>query len=331
MQIDQEWLEDVPELVHFIRRPTIFAANAFYWAMAALFALMQTGLAPLYWFLTGLWNINANGYMAAVHVLMNLGCMLLPVGVYILSRPDERESLRLRGAGAMQLALSAVTAGAGFLAANLLTTVWMLFLESIGLNASEASVAFSGNMALDLLLVAAMPAVCEELLFRGVIMGAYERRGTWKAIWISALLFAGLHGSVTGFPAQLLLGVVLGYAAASTGSLVCSMAIHGVYNAITVIANYCLPADTGAAQTVAEQLGGATGVAVLFLFAAAAVLLLLLAARWLDRLRIRADAPFGSDAVIEYTRMERGEIILLFSAAVTVIWFYVQDLLMMIG
>ena len=79
-----------------------------------------------------------------------------------------------------------------------------------------------------------------------------------------------------------------------------------------------------------EQIGGAMGVAACFTLTLVSIGLFLWVLRALDRMRIRADEPFGTDAVIEHKKMDRTEIILLASGIATVIWFYVQDILSML-
>ena len=326
MNIRDELLQDVPELAHYVRRPSYFAANGFYWAVAAVFALMQLIMAPAYWLLSAVWDIDPTGYTTALQMLMYIGAILLPLVAYLLTHPNEHAAFRLRLPKHAPMAIAAVCAGVGFFAANFTTTLWLLLLEGIGYVPPAADV-LTGSLWLDLLMVALLPGVCEELLFRGMIMGAYERRGTWRAIWISALLFMGLHGTVAGMPAQLMLGVGLGYAAASTGSVMVPMAIHTAYNAITVLVSRSTPVGMDAAVSMLEQVGGMAGVVVCGILAAVSVTLFVLALRWLDRCRERAGEDFGNDRVIEPAGLSRAEGILLTSAIVTVLWFYLRNIL----
>ena len=327
MDNHENWFEDVPELVHYVKRPSLLAATGFYWAEAALFAIMQAGLAPLYWLLSAVIPISAAGYVSATQILMYLGAMLMPVVIYMLTHNDTLESFRLNPVSPGRTIASAAAAGSGFLAATFLTMIWTLFIEALGGNPNSGAEIFSGNLMLDLLLIAILPGICEELLFRGLIMGAFERWGTWRAIWISALMFTGLHGTVAGIPAQLMLGVALGYVAASTGSVYASMMLHTTYNAITLLVGYSALQDTSAASGTLLAEVGMTGLAIAIIGAFICIALFVFTLRYLDALRIRADEPFGNDAVIEKKKLGRSEIVLLVSAAATVLWFYVQDLL----
>lgn len=330
MENHENWFEDVLELVHYVKRPSLLAANGFYWAEAVLFALMQAGLAPLYWLLNAVFPISAAGYVSAMQILMYLGAMLLPVIIYMLSRHDTLEAFRLNPVSPGRTLASVAAAGSGFLAATCLTMVWTLFIEALGGVPASTADAFSGNLMLDMVLIAILPGICEELLFRGLIMGAYERWGTWRAIWISALMFTGLHGTVAGIPAQLLLGVALGYVTASTGSVYAAMMMHTTYNAITLLVSYSALEDVSAVPAgplLAEV--GMTGLVVGIVGAIIFIALFILTLKYLDSLRVRADEPFGNDAVIEKKKLGRSDIVLLVSAFATVLWFYAQDVLNM--
>ena len=81
-------------------------------------------------------------------------------------------------------------------------------------------------------VVAITPALCEETLFRGVILSGFRRIGPWPAILISALLFGLAHASIYRLLPTFALGVVLGYAAWRSGSIYCSILIHALNNGL---------------------------------------------------------------------------------------------------
>jgi uncharacterized protein len=85
-------------------------------------------------------------------------------------------------------------------------------------------------------LLSTVPAVVEELLFRGYIQGRLLKR--WSptaAISVSTLLFAIMHAdSLHHIAAVVPLGVVLGILAYRTGSIRSGMIVHAVHNAAAV-------------------------------------------------------------------------------------------------
>lgn len=93
----------------------------------------------------------------------------------------------------------------------------------------------SYNFILDTIKLAIVPAFCEELFFRGLILERLSRFGKAKAIIISALLFSLMHQH----PAQLfytfILGIFLGYMALESGSIWGGIILHFVNNFTQVI------------------------------------------------------------------------------------------------
>lgn len=87
------------------------------------------------------------------------------------------------------------------------------------------------------LLVAAAPAVFEELAFRGVILGLLRRSlDAREAILISAIAFGLIHLSVPILLTHVPLGIYLGWLRHRSGSLYPSMVAHFMHNALIVTA-----------------------------------------------------------------------------------------------
>jgi sodium transport system permease protein len=84
-----------------------------------------------------------------------------------------------------------------------------------------------------LVVFALMPAVWEELAFRGFMLSGLRRRFTpWTAIVISSVLFALYHMNVFQALPALLLGVVLGLLVVRSGSVWPGMLFHLLYNGL---------------------------------------------------------------------------------------------------
>ena len=56
-----------------------------------------------------------------------------------------------------------------------------------------------------------LPAVVEELFFRGVLFSALESCGTWPALILSSAAFAMIHGDLHNFAGPLAAGMIYGY------------------------------------------------------------------------------------------------------------------------
>lgn len=92
----------------------------------------------------------------------------------------------------------------------------------------------------NIIVVAILPAIGEEFLFRGVLQN-FVRLTTGKkhfAVWMIAIVFSAFHGQFYGFIPRLILGAALGYAYLFTGNLWISIVMHFVNNAFAVVSSY---------------------------------------------------------------------------------------------
>lgn len=101
-----------------------------------------------------------------------------------------------------------------------------------------------GGLLANLLVVALIPAVCEEVFFRAGIQNLLERWfsanggkpwGTHVAVWVTALIFSLGHGELFSFMPRFVMGVVLGYLYVGGGSILPNMLAHFANNALVVV------------------------------------------------------------------------------------------------
>lgn len=111
-------------------------------------------------------------------------------------------------------------------------------------------VADAQGLMLNLLVLALVPAIAEELFFRGALQRLLtDAINAHLAIWAAAFVFSAIHFQFYGFVPRLLLGAALGYLYWYSGSLWPSVVAHFVNNAMTVIlafaaARTTLPIDS---------------------------------------------------------------------------------------
>lgn len=98
------------------------------------------------------------------------------------------------------------------------------------------------GLAFNIFMVALLPAIGEELLFRGVIQRIFTNmtKNYHWGLWISALLFSALHMQFYGFVPRVLLGAIFGYMLVWSGSIWLPIIGHFLNNAIAVIAIYLI-------------------------------------------------------------------------------------------
>ena len=263
-------------------RPTLFAASGLIllaavglWAVELALALLPAG---------------GDVYTAA-NLLYYLPFALLPAGLCLARRPALAQSLRLNPLPLSAAVPAVLLALMSVYAASALTALWQALLGALGMPALGGAPVAESSRALTLSIVtmAALPAVCEELLFRGFALAAWETRGTRFALGVTAALFALLHGNVTGLPAYLLVGGVSANLVVSLDSLYAGIVYHTVYNAACLVIPYLLAGQAG--LDAAPDAGMALAAAAQCLMTLAMMAMLLAAVHMRARLAGRMSIP----------------------------------------
>ncbi len=137
--------------------------------------------------------------------------------------------------------LIAILLHPGFVAFSQL--VMFLYPASAGLEQIEIAVSMiladAPSVWAIIAVIALVPAVCEELAFRGFILSGLQTiRGKWTAIIISAAFFGIAHGILQQSIMASCVGVVLGVIAVQTGSLLPCIAYHATHNALPILMSF---------------------------------------------------------------------------------------------
>jgi membrane protease YdiL (CAAX protease family) len=113
------------------------------------------------------------------------------------------------------------------------------YIEQVGMMVDLKS--FRGYI-MSILLMAFLPALCEETLFRGGLQNFLTRatKNPWLAIIIVSILFSAIHFSFYGFLVRMFLGIVLGCIFYFTGNIWLSVLLHFLNNAVAVTQAYYL-------------------------------------------------------------------------------------------
>ena len=222
-------------------RPTLFAASGF--VLLATAGLWISALTE---------QLMPEASVALINALYYLPFTVLPVGLYMLRRPGLGAGMRLNAPPLAPTVSAALLGVLSVYVASLISSAWAAGLDALGLRGLGGVPAPGDERALMLsvLSLAAMPAVCEELLFRGFVLSAWESRGTRYAVGVTALLFALLHGNLYGVPAYLLVGAVAGFLAFALDSVYAAMVYHTVYNTTCLVIPYLAAGQEGADVTV---------------------------------------------------------------------------------
>ncbi len=143
--------------------------------------------------------------------------------------------------------------------------------KTVGMTNYYSELITNGDDSLAVIVsVIILPAVCEEILFRGILLSEYRSLGGANAVIITALLFAMMHMSFEDFLLNFLAGLLLGFAASATRSILSSIVIHAGANAFALFAT-----DTYIQNTVQKCGNFFVGFVIVCIFCAALIFMLI--------------------------------------------------------
>ena len=119
---------------------------------------------------------------------------------------------------------------------------WARDAEDRTAKLTELMTSFSSisDLIIGLIVIAMLPAIGEELVFRGLFQNEFFRGigNIHIAIWLSAVIFSAIHVQFYGFIPRMLLGALFGYLYYWSGNLLIPMFAHFFNNAFGVIMIY---------------------------------------------------------------------------------------------
>ncbi len=177
--------------------------------------------------------IDDNGYLS--NIVLQIIILAIPSVFYARSRGMRYLSrMRLRPVKAVDLpalfyAFGFTVFGGALLCFLMYRIMPDAFAASSTVGYINESTSF-GNGLYAIIAVAIVPAVCEEFLFRGIILTEYERNGIPLAIVMSSLTFGLIHFNPVRLPIYFYYGIVLSLVLYVTRSLIASTIVHMANN-----------------------------------------------------------------------------------------------------
>ena len=243
------------------RKPSVFAAS-FLFLLAGMGKLVGEYVAWPFVFLAGrlFGGVDAGAQSQLTQFLYYILFVALPVMLYARRDPKIASHLRIEPLKGRVAALSVLMAAVAVLFINCVSQLWFILVQCMGGTIPASGVAVPTTvrgLASAVILSAVLPGICEELLFRGLMLSAWEERGSLRAVTTVSLLFTLLHGNLLGIPSEFICGVLLACIVISSGSLFAGMVFHTVFNSTLLIASYwvrTVETDAEAAYTGALSL-----------------------------------------------------------------------------
>ncbi|MCQ2602532.1 MAG: CPBP family intramembrane metalloprotease [Clostridia bacterium] len=203
--------------------------------------LRVTGAVGIY----DLVHIDSGYYFTLIVQLLIF--FALPTALYLLTSENTANcrinalccDFGIKKVGLCDMALSIGIGICMIYIATVVSFLWNAVLSSIGFTSSSTKTEYTsvGVLFLELIMTAVLPAIFEEYTHRGLLFAGYRQFG-WKVVLLSALLFALMHQNIKQTGYTFFDGIVLALLAYYTGSILPSICVHFLNNAVSVLWDY---------------------------------------------------------------------------------------------
>ncbi len=212
-------------------------ANKVYFAVVILNLIYFLGAKAVDRYCFGF--LRANNYL--ILIINQFYFVLFPVLLYlIVKRKDIKEALKFNKFRPLPGILILLISVPAYMGVSSLNVMIVYVLQSSGYTLKESlpTPQNLGEIILSILVVAVSPAICEEILHRGILLKAYESRGSISAVVISSILFGIFHFDLTNLSGPIFLGMLIGYYVIRTDSIFAGMLAHFANNFLSVLVQY---------------------------------------------------------------------------------------------
>lgn len=227
------------------------------------------GTDGLNWLSTMVINSESIGALKVMQIMQTIGMFVFPgffLAYLFSNKPSKYLGLNkfsLKSFILVFFTMAVALPGINFLGSlneQIPLVQWMIDME---LKAEELTKAFLTTdsitvLFLNLFMIAVLPAIGEELIFRGIIQKHFASI-TKSQIWgiiISAVVFSAFHMQFKGFIPRFALGVMFGFMYSWSGSIWLPIIAHFINNCIATIGYMML--GNGAIDSKVEDVGGLT-------------------------------------------------------------------------
>ncbi len=180
---------------------------------------------------------DASGLLHASGLIMPILFVVLPVAVLLYWKVDLQGALSIRVPRWRHLLAAVLIGVSAWVPAHELTVLQYQILGAPQAVVQSAQIIIETLRALPvpsvIVLIALIPAVCEELLFRGFLLNSLSSSARkWTAILASAAVFGVFHFFIFKFAVTAGMGVILGYLCWQSRSVLTVIVAHFLHNAI---------------------------------------------------------------------------------------------------
>ncbi len=167
--------------------------------------------------------------------------LIIPMLFYIIiTKQNILEVIRLKKIKTVNMFLAIVFAFLITPLMTLLNLISLLFSTNV-IDDTVTNVVENNPLFLSLFIIAFIPCIFEEAVYRGVFFHEYRKVNPLKAVVLSGLLFGLLHMNFNQFIYAFAMGVVFAVMIEATDSILTTMIIHFTINGSSVVMTYMMP------------------------------------------------------------------------------------------
>jgi membrane protease YdiL (CAAX protease family) len=220
-QMEKEW-------------PNILGAGLLY--LGVFVAIIFSGI-----FLGTRLNLEDTAQTLWANGILEILIIGVPAAIMALYYQDNmKQVLRLNKVSASNFWLTVGLAITGYIITVFISLVWYSLLSKLGepMPQDIPSVTTNREYLVAIICICLIPAVCEELMFRGMLFSGFRRLGAVRAIILTGILFGVYHVTLMTIPSIILLGIAITWVVYQTDSLFCGVIFHFIYNFISTTLTY---------------------------------------------------------------------------------------------
>ncbi len=204
-------------------------------------------------------------YIVSYNFLLILPELILLTPAIFYVAVVKKEPVESYGVSKVSMGTNIATVFMAFCIIPLVSLINMLssFFVDNYVDNTLTTIVNENSVIINLIIIALIPAIVEEFIFRGVIFNSYKKRNPFGAVLLSAFLFGLVHMNVNQFSYAFVIGVIFALLTYATGSIIPSIIAHFVINGNSVVMSHLLTyiqkgtqavTETGSAMTPVDKL-----------------------------------------------------------------------------
>lgn len=207
--------------------------------------LLALSIIEIFW-ISGYFASVGGLYGTLASELLLLALALLTV---FLARADFAEVFPIKKISVAGVGGTVLLWVGAFLTMMIVDLIIMAFfpneMSAVGSGLGDAFQ--SVPLQISVVIVAISPAICEEAVFRGVLLHSVNlQKYKWVAVIVTGLIFGACHGSVWRFFPTAFLGIMMGYLLVETDNMIYNGIFHCINNLVPLLLMFLMPQTSSA-------------------------------------------------------------------------------------